>query len=41
VLEPFLAWGFREGAWPPEYDGRTLGVVYFRDWVIRAYSGRV
>ena len=39
LLEPFLDWGFVDGAWPPPYDGTTLGVDYFRDWFIRAYSG--
>jgi hypothetical protein len=39
LLEPFLDWGFVEGAWPPDYDGTALGVDYFRDWFIEAYSG--
>lgn len=40
LLEPFVEWGFVEGAWPDPDSGReTLGVDYFRDWFIRAYSG--
>jgi len=40
LLEPFLGWGFTEGAWPnPDPDRETLGVDYFRDWFVRAYSG--
>ena len=40
LLEPFIDWGFSEGAWPnPDPERETLGVDYFRDWFIRAYSG--
>ena len=40
LLEPFIDWGFAEGAWPsPDPDRETLGVDYFRDWFVRAYSG--
>lgn len=40
LLEPFLEWGFVEGGWPAarEDAGATLGMDYFRDWFIRAYS---
>jgi hypothetical protein len=38
VIQPFLEWGFVEGAWPdPEHE--PLGVDYFRDWFVRTYSG--
>lgn len=40
LVDPFLEWGFVEGAWPDTDPGlETLGVDYFRDWFIRAYSG--
>jgi hypothetical protein len=40
LLEPFLEWGFAEGAWPPASEGPTVkGMDYFRDWFIEAYSG--
>jgi len=39
LLAPFLEWGFIEGAWPdPQLE--PLGMDYFRDWFIQAYSGR-
>jgi hypothetical protein len=38
VLEPFLDWGFVPGAWPGP-GGAALGMDYFRDWFVRAYSG--
>jgi len=38
LLEPFLDWGFVSGAWPGP-GGETLGVDYFRDWFLHAYSG--
>jgi hypothetical protein len=38
LLEPFLKWGFVPGAWPAEGE-ETLGMDYFRDWFVRAYSG--
>ena len=41
LLEPFLEWGFVEGAWPAA-AGETrdpLGMDYFREWFIEAYSG--
>jgi hypothetical protein len=38
VIQPFLEWGFVEGAWPdPEHE--PLGVDHFRDWFVRTYSG--
>lgn len=39
LVQPFLDWGFKEGAWP---DGRVepLGMDYFRDWFVGAFSGR-
>ncbi len=40
LVDPFLEWGFVEGAWPDTDPGlETLGVDYFRDGFIRAYSG--
>lgn len=40
LVQPFLDWGFSKGAWPEVDPGRTtLGVDYFRDWFVRAYSG--
>ncbi len=40
ALEPFLEWGFVEGAWPSsDPDRETLGVDYFRDWFVRSFSG--
>lgn len=40
LVEPFIDWGFVEGAWPPiEAESETMGVDYFRDWFIHAYSG--
>ena len=38
VLQPFLEWGFVPGAWPSD-GGSPLGMDYFRDWFVRAYSG--
>ena len=38
LLEPFSEWGFVSGAWPGP-GGETLGVDYFRDWFLHAYSG--
>jgi hypothetical protein len=38
LLEPFLEWGFSRGAWPGA-GGETLGVDYFREWFIGAFSG--
>jgi hypothetical protein len=38
VLKPFLEWGFASGAWPGEGE-TTVGMDYFRDWFVRAYSG--
>ncbi len=37
LLEPFIAWGFVRGAWP-DPDPTVLGMDYFRDWFVRAYS---
>lgn len=37
LLEPFRSWGFVDGAWPAG-DGEALGMDYFRDWFVRAYS---
>ena len=36
-----LEWGFVPGAWPEAVgdDRATLGMDYFRDWFIEAYSG--
>ena len=40
LVEPFIDWGFVEGAWPRiEVEAETMGVDYFRDWFIHAYSG--
>ncbi len=40
LLEPFLAWGFEEGAWPdPDPELATLGMDHFRDWFVKAFSG--
>lgn len=40
LVEPFIDWGFVEGAWPQlEAETETMGVDYFRDWFIHAYSG--
>lgn len=38
LLDPFVDWGFVSGGWPdPALE--TLGMDYFRDWFVRAYSG--
>ncbi len=37
LLAPFLEWGFVRGAWPPA-DPTALGMDYFRDWFVNAYS---
>lgn len=40
LLEPFLDWGFVQGAWPTrDPDRETLGVDFFRDWFLKAYRG--
>ena len=39
LVRPFLEWGFVEGAWP-DADHEPLGMDYFRDWFVRAYSGK-
>ncbi len=37
LLEPFLSWGFRQGAFPdPEQEPR--GMNLFRDWFVHAFS---
>jgi hypothetical protein len=38
LVAPFLDWGFAQGAWPDPIV-EPLGMDYFRDWFIRAYSG--
>jgi len=41
LLAPFLEWGFVEGAWPNfDLEPEPLGVDFFRDWFVRAYSER-
>ena len=37
LLTPFKDWGFVPGAWP-DTDSAALGMDYFRDWFVRAYS---
>jgi hypothetical protein len=38
LVHPFLAWGFVRGAWPdPAIE--PVGMDFFRDWFVRAYSG--
>ena len=37
LVEPFLEWGFVEGAWP-DPRAEALGMDHFRDWFVRAYS---
>jgi hypothetical protein len=39
LVEPFRKWGFVDGAWPTT-EGEALGMDHFRDWFLRAYSGR-
>ena len=38
LLAPFLRWGFTEGALPEERPD-ALGMDYFRDWFVPAFSG--
>jgi len=39
LVAPFLDWGFIDGAWPdPEQE--PLGMDYFRDWFVHAYSSK-
>lgn len=38
LVDPFLAWGFTEGA-VPDPKGTLRRMDEFRDWFIRAYSG--
>jgi hypothetical protein len=44
LVEPFLAWGFRPGAWPPpegshpEGGGADLRMDRFRPWFVEAFS---
>lgn len=41
LVQPFLDWGFVEGAWPrPGGASETLGVDFFRDWFLKAYRTR-
>lgn len=41
LLEPFLEWGFVDGAWPnQDAERETLGVDFFRDWFLKAYRGQ-
>jgi hypothetical protein len=38
LVEPFVEWGFRPGALPPE-EGRPHRMDDFREWLVHAYSG--
>ncbi len=38
LLEPFLAWGFRPGAFP-DPEGSPPRMAEFREWFVRAFSG--
>lgn len=38
LIEPFLAWGFRPGAFPDPQDSPPR-MDEFRDWFVRAFSG--
>ncbi len=38
LVEPFLEWGFAEGA-RPDGSGEALGMDFFRAWFVEAYSG--
>jgi hypothetical protein len=37
LIQPFLEWGFISGAWP-DPDLEAVGMDYFRDWFLQAFS---